>query len=127
MFGEKVYLVQAHFSSYHGSDVYYVIPIGLFIDQKTACDIAHKWESFFSKTKQKISEIPYSQNNEDALSAISERFPEVDDFSEITVNEFELNVDMYPTSDKITDQSRTEEYSSMVKQWDRDYKISKII
>ncbi len=120
MFGEKIYLVQAHFGD---SDNYYVIPIGVFIDQQIACKIAHKWEDFFTKTKIDINKIPDGiDDGEIDWDEIHIKYAEVEDFKEITVKEFELNTDSFPEFEY-----RTDDYISKVKQWDRDYKISTII
>ena len=131
---EKVYMVRSYFEDYESSRWQI---IGLYTDKKIANEIAKKWEDFYEEKKYSIFNEPkgWKPSEEDLTyednctweesTEYSDRcakYSDVMDFKEIEVEEFDLNRDMSLNNDFIG-----EHLMSLMTQWDRNYKLEKII
>ncbi len=111
--------------------------IGLYTDKEIANEIAKKWEDFYEEKRYSIFNEPkgWKPTEEDLTyeddctwmesTEYSDRcakYSDVMDFKEIEIEEFDLNRDMSLNNDFIG-----EHLMSLMTQWDRNYKLEKII
>ncbi len=131
---EKVYMVRSYFEDFESSRWQI---IGLYTDKETANEIAKKWEDFYEEKRYSIFNEPkgWKPTEEDLTyeddctwmesTEYSDRcakYSDVMDFKEIEIEEFDLNRDMSLNNDFIG-----EHLMSLMTQWDRNYKLEKII
>lgn len=111
--------------------------IGLYTDKKIAEEIAKKWEDFYEEKKYSIFNEPKGwkpsvrdleydrdctwQESIEYTDRCS-KYGNILDFKEIEVEEFDLNKDMSLNNSFIG-----EHLMSLMTQWDRNYKLEKII
>lgn len=111
--------------------------IGLYTDKKIAEEIANKWEDFYEEKKYSIFNEPKGwkpsvrdleydrdctwQESIEYTDRCS-KYGDILDFKEIEVEEFDLNKDMSLNNSFIG-----EHLMSLMTQWDRNYKLEKII
>ena len=125
-------MVRAYFEDYESSSWQI---IGLFTDKKVAEETAKKWTDFYEEKKYTIFNKPKDWNpseqdlefeddwhESEELLRRQSKYREVMDFKEIEVEEFDLNKDM-----SLNNQFISEDLMSLMTQWDRNYKLQKII
>lgn len=131
---EKVYMVRSYFEDFESSRWQI---IGLYTDKEIANEIAKKWEDFYEEKRYSIFNEPkgWKPTEEDLTyeddctwmesieySDRCAKYSDVMDFKEIEIEEFDLNRDMSLNNDFIG-----EHLMSLMTQWDRNYKLEKII
>lgn len=118
---DKIYIVTAHFGSWDGS---FWITIGIFEGKEKSDEIADKWREFFRVSKIKIDRIPEGVD-EDQIDwdEIGITYKEISQFEKIVIDEYVLDKDNYP----FNGYGRSKECQSLISQWDRDYKLNKLI
>ena len=131
---EKVYMVRSYFEDFESSRWQI---IGLYTDKETATEIAKKWEDFYEEKRYSIfnepkgwkpteEDLTYEDNctweESTEYSFRCAKYSDIMDFKEIEIEEFDLNKDMSLNNDFIG-----EHLMSLMTQWDRNYKIEKII
>lgn len=120
----KIFKLTAIFEDYESSAF---IDIGLFLDRDVANDIKKKWESFF-KEKKDIFKKPIDWNEEDEWTDSIDyyklvfKYSYIKNFSEIEIKELELNEEIFLNSFK-----QDNNMFELMKQFDRDFKLNKII
>lgn len=111
--------------------------IGLYTDKKVADEIAKKWEDFYEEKKYSVFNKPkdWKPNEEDLefsdgaweesyeYSNRTIYYNDLLEFKEIEVEEFDLNKDMSLDKNSFLN----EHMLSLMTQWDRNYKLEKII
>lgn len=128
----KIYVVRSHFENYE-STTWKII--GLFTNKKQAEEIAKKWEDFYLEKSNIFNEpkgwtlsekdIEYGNKNweeSEELASRRNKYAEIAEFHEIVIEEFELDKDRSLEFEFITDDMR-----SLMTQWDRNYKLEKIV
>ena len=128
----KVYVVRSHFENYE-STTWKII--GLFTNKKQAEEIAKKWEDFYLEKSNIFNEpkgwvlsekdIEWGNENWEESEELARRrsiYSEIVEFHEIVIEEFDLDKDRSLEFEFITDDMR-----SLMTQWDRNYKLEKII
>jgi hypothetical protein len=128
----KVYIVRSHFENYE-STTWKII--GLFTTKRQAQEIAKKWEDFYLEKSNIFNEpkgwtlsekdIEYGNENWEESEELAMRrikYAEIIEFHEIVIEEFELDKDRSLEIEFITD-----DMLSLMTQWDRNYKLEKII
>lgn len=124
---DKLYMVRAYYEDYDSSS--WKI-IGLFTSKRQADDIKKKWHDYYMD-RSKIFDEPkdwqpddiddiWSDTDEYAKRTI--KYQDVYNFKDIEVEEYPLNKEMIMDYPDISEDSLL-----MMTQWDRDYKLKKII
>ena len=126
-------MVRSYFEDYDSSS--WKI-IGLFTDKKVAEETAKKWEDFYEEKQYSIFNEPkgwkpseidteYGNENWEESEELARRrsiYAEIVEFHEIVIEEFDLDKDRSLEYEFITDDMR-----SLMTQWDRNYKLEKIV
>lgn len=128
----KIYIVRSYFEdfAYSCSNI-----IGLFNDKKVADETAKKWEDFYEEKKYifnepkgwkpSVEDLEYGYCTWQESIEYSERYSKYVDilnFKEIEVEEIDINKDISLNNSFIG-----ENLMSLMTQWDRNYKLEKII
>jgi hypothetical protein len=129
---DSIYIVRSHFENYDSTS--WKI-IGLFTDKKLAEDVVKKWKDFyeekmysvFNKPKEWVpseTDLEYGDEWEESeeYSHRHAKYNDILNFREIVIEEFELNKDR-----ALEDPFVNEHLLSLMTQWDRNYKLEKII
>ena len=120
-------MVRAYYEDYDSSS--WKI-IGLFTSKKQAYDIKKKWYDYYID-RSKIFDEPKDwkpDDNDDFWSDSDEytrrtvKYQDIYNFKDIEVEEYPLNKEMIMDYPVISEDSLL-----MMKQWDRDYKLEKIV
>lgn len=127
-------MVRSYFEDYESST--WKI-IGLFTDKSVAEETAKKWEDFYEEKGYSIFNEPkgWKPTEEDLRFSEGEwiesleysercaKYSDIFNFKNIEVEEFDLNKDI-----SLNNTSYSNEYLlSLMTQWDRNYKLEKII
>lgn len=126
-------MVRSYFEDYESSRWQI---IGLYTDKKVAEETAKKWESFYEEKKYSVfnkpkdwkpteDDLEFSEGEWEESLEYSNRVAEYGDlvdFREIEIEEYDLNKDMSLNKNFIS-----EGLLSLMTQWDRNYKLEKII
>lgn len=137
----KVYIVRSEFEDF--DNLSFKI-LGVFNDQIKANEVAEKWTSFYETKKISIFDEPKdwkpSEEDKEGLGFGNDPDVEVEwmdsieysirvvkyrdilYFKEITIDEFELNHDM-----SLNDTFINDDLMSLMVQWNRNFKLEKII
>lgn len=116
---DKIYAVVINFEDWETSTWQ---TIGHFISLEEAEEVRDKWEAFF---EENCGRMLAEADEEDSFAEYREayvKYRELKDYVGIEIQEHIVGVDLYPTQIS----NRTEEMSSLVRQWERDYIIDKI-
>jgi hypothetical protein len=129
---DSIYIVRSHFENYDSTS--WKI-IGLFTDKKLAEDVVKKWKDFyeekmysvFNKPKEWVpseTDLEYGDGwlESEEYSHRHAKYNDILNFREIVIEEFELNKDR-----ALEDPFVNEHLLSLMTQWDRNYKLEKII
>jgi hypothetical protein len=121
-----IYIVEAQFQSYESS---WSNIIGIFNDKDIADDLATKWSNFYKNHVSIFDGLDYDDNDDDdkidEYYRIYGMYGEVRQFTHVSVTEVPFNRDIYTTN--TTGTFRTESIQRLISEWDRDYKIDKIL
>lgn len=125
----KIYIVKAFFERY---DYFEEHIIGVFTNEEKANEITQKWDNFYKHYKS-IFDIPknwHSDKGEEWKDSGEYykrvgKYRQIYDFKSIEVHFFDKNKDIFVKSKQLTE-NPNDELSLMI-QWDRDYKLDKII
>lgn len=125
-------MVRSYFENYD-STTWKII--GIFTDKKQAEDISIKWDDFYIEKQNLFIEPrgwkPSEKDIEyDALDWYESeeyhrrcsKYSDIRDFKEIIIEEHDLNMDK-----TFNDELLNEDLISLMKQWDRNYKLDKIV
>lgn len=128
-------MVRSYFESY---DTSWFKIVGLFNNKNEANEIAKKWEFFYLEKNKifdepkdwKLSEKDIEYGNETWRESIEynrrcSKYSEILEFREVEVEEYNLNEDLTFSKDNL--KILGEDLKSFMVQWDRDYKLNKII
>ena len=139
---DSIYIVQSWFEDYE-STTWKII--GTFTEKKLAEDVAKKWEDFYEEKKYSIfnepkdwvpseSDLEYGDDGNvswlesEEYSRRVAKYGDIMDFREILIDSYDMNKDRTLDEPKegyhpfISDDLR-----SIMTQWDRNYKLEKII
>lgn len=128
---DKVYMVTSYFEDYESSRWQLV---GLYTDKKLADETAKKWEDFYEDMKYSIFNEPkgWKPSEEDLefgaweesleYSNRKSKYSDLVYFSDIIVEEFDLNKDL-----SLNNSFTNDGLLSLMTQWDRNHKLNKII
>lgn len=132
---DKIYMVRSYYENYDNS--WFKI-VGLFNNKKEANEIAKKWKYFYLEKNKifdepkdwKLSEKDIEYGNETWMESIEynrrcAKYSEILEFREVEVKEYDLNKDMTFSDDNL--KIINEDLKSLMVQWDRDYKLNKIV
>lgn len=132
---DKIYMVRSYFESY---DTSWFKIVGIFNNKNEANEIAKKWEFFYLEKNKifdepknwKLSEKDIEYGNETWRESIEYnrrcgKYSEILEFREVEVEEYNLNEDLTFSKDNL--KILGEDLKSLMVQWDRDYKLNKII
>ncbi len=136
---DKIYIVEAYFDDDESSSSFL---IGIFTDKKIAESVKDKWNSFFINYKN-IFDKPdnfigsededwgYSDEWKDSKEyyVLLAKYSDISQFSSIDIREFKLNKDCLIEDMKSTIKGKlvSDDMLSLLKQWDRDYKLEDIL
>jgi hypothetical protein len=131
---DKIYVVTSYFEDYESSRWQI---IGLYTDKNIANETAKKWEDFYEEKTYSIfnepkgwkptaEDLSYDEDCSwwDSLEYSNRvsKYSDVMDFKEIKIEEFDLNKDM-----SLSNTFTSENLLSLMTQWNRNYKLEKII
>jgi len=131
---DKIYVVTSYFEDYESSRWQI---IGLYTDKNIANETAKKWEDFYEEKTYSIfnepkdwkptaKDLSYDEDCSwrDSLEYSNRvsKYSDVMDFKEIKIEEFDLNKDM-----SLSNTFTSENLLSLMTQWNRNYKLEKII
>lgn len=134
---DSIYIVRSHFENYDSTS--WKI-IGLFTDKKIAEEIAKKWEDFYEEKKYNLfnepkdwvpskSDLEYGDGwleSEEYNRRVS-KYSDVMNFREIIIDEYDMNKDRTLDEPKEGYPFMSDDLRSLMTQWDRNYKLEKII
>ena len=124
----KLWMVRAYYEDYDSST--WKI-LGLFTNRNQADEVTKKWQDFYLDKRSIFDEPKGWINDEDLDETWSDsdeytkrtiKYREIYEFKDIEVEEFDLNRELilgYPDIN--------EDLKSLMTQWDRNYKLQKII
>jgi hypothetical protein len=124
---DKIYTVTISFEDYESSSFN---TVGFFSDKKMAEETKKKWEDFFEFHEKELFNLPKDSNGnfesdeiEDEWYSRISKYEQIQSYSGVSIEEFPFNTDIFKTQTY----SRSKEMQQLVQQWERDYKIKKII
>ena len=133
----SIYIVQSWFEDYESTS--WKI-IGTFTEKKLAEDIANKWKDFYEEKKYSIfnepkdwvpteSDLEYGDVwlESEEYSRRSSKYSDILSFREITIDEYDMNKDRTLDEPKEGYPFISDDLRSLMTQWDRNYKLEKII
>jgi hypothetical protein len=137
---DKIYMVMSHFEDFESTRWQ---TIGLFTDKNLADETAKKWKEFYEEKIYIFNEPKdWKPSDEDLSNMLNgygsdedfswqesleysnrvSKYSDVMDFKEIKVEEFDSNKDI-----SLNNLFTNEYLLSLMTQWDRNYKLEKII
>lgn len=124
---EYIYIVSADFEDFDSSVSH---TIGVFGTAEEAEEIKNKWESFFKHSKEKIFSIPRDSNGEfesddkeDEYYSLLSKYEPLHSYAGIGIEKRRFGVDEFSVQGDL----RSRPMQAMIQQWERDYRINKII
>jgi hypothetical protein len=134
---DSIYIVQSWFEDYESTS--WKI-IGTFTEKKLAEDVAKKWEDFYEEKKYSLfnepkdwvpskSDLEYGDGwleSEEYNRRVS-KYSDVMNFREIIIDEYDMNKDRTLDEPKEGYPFISDDLRSLMTQWDRNYKLEKII
>jgi hypothetical protein len=133
----SIYIVQSFFENYE-STTWKII--GTFTEKKLAEDVAKKWEDFYKEKKYSIfnepkdwvpseSDLEYGDGwlESDEYSRRVAKYGDIMDFREILIDSYDMNKDRTLDEPKEGYPFISDDLRSIMTQWDRNYKLEKII
>ena len=124
---DKIYTVTIGFEDFESSSWN---TVGYFTDIKLAEETKKKWEDFFEFHEKEIFNLQRDANGnfesdeiEDEWYSRASKYEQIRSYSGVYIEEFPFNTDIFVKQT----QMRSKEMQGLVKQWERDYKIKKII
>jgi hypothetical protein len=134
---DSIYIVQSWFEDYE-STTWKII--GTFTEKKLAEDVAKKWEDFYEEKKYSLfnepkdwvpteSDLEYGDGwlESEEYSRRSSKYSDILSFREITIDEYDMNKDRTLDDSKEGWSVISDDLRSLMTQWDRNYKLEKII
>jgi hypothetical protein len=134
---DSIYIVQSWFEDYESTS--WKI-IGTFTEKKLAEDIAKKWKDFYEEKKYSIfnepkdwvpteSDLEYGDGwlESEEYSRRSSKYSDILSFREITIDEYDMNKDRTLDEPKEGYPFMSDDLRSLMTQWNRNYKLEKII
>ena len=134
---DSIYIVQSWFEDYESTS--WKI-IGTFTERKLAEEIAKKWEDFYEEKKYSLfnepkdwvpteSDLEYGDGwlESEEYSRRSSKYSDILSFREITIDEYDMNKDRTLDEPKEGWSVISDDLRSLMTQWDRNYKLEKII
>ncbi len=123
----KIYTVTIAFEDWESSSYN---TVGYFTDIKLAEETKKKWEDFFEFHEKELFNLPRDSNGnfesdeiEDEWYSRSVKYEQIRTYTGVELEEFSLNIDIFT----VQTHSRSKDMQKLVHQWERDYKIKKII
>jgi len=123
---DKIYVVTISFEDWESSSFN---TIGFFSDKKSAEEVKEKWEDFFEFQDKEIFNLPRDLNGnfenddiEDEWYSRASKYEQIRSYSGVTIEEFPFNTDIFVKQTQMW----SKEMQSLVRQWERDYKLKKI-
>jgi len=127
LYMDNIYTVTIAFEDWESSSFN---TVGYFTDIKLAEETKKKWEDFFEFHDKEIFNLHRDSNGnfesdevEDEWYSRSSKYEEIRAYSGVTIEEFPFNTDIFVAQQY----HRSKEMQDLVQQWERDYKIKKII
>lgn len=124
---DKIYSVTISFEDWESASFE---TIGFFSDRFAAEEAKGKWEEFFECHDREIFNLPRDSNGnfesaemEDEWYSRVVKYDRIRSYSGISIEEFPFNADIFAKQAY----SRSKEMQGIVQQWERDYRIKKII
>jgi hypothetical protein len=134
---DSIYIVQSWFEDYE-STTWKII--GTFTEKKLAEDVAKKWEDFYEEKKYSLfnepkdwvpteSDLEYGDGwlESEEYSRRSSKYSDILSFREITIDEYDMNKDRTLDDSKEGWSVISDDLRSLMTQWERNYKLEKII
>ena len=135
---DKVYTVDVFYSDYEGSCS---IQVGIFTDKSVAESIKEKWENFHTMYDHILNEpdnwdptkdewhkhhpendMKWKESNE--FYKLKAKYEKFDDFDEVRIEEFDLNVDGFYNQMKTIS---NDNFMTLIKEYERDWKLKEIL
>lgn len=127
LYMDKIYTVTISFEDWESSSFN---TVGFFSDKKMAEETMKKWEDFFEYHNKEIFNLQRDSNGnfesdeiEDEWYSRISKYEQIQSYSGVSIEEFPFNTDIFVKQTQI----RSKEMQHLVQQWERDYKIKKII
>ena len=127
LYMDKIYTVTISFEDWESSSYN---TVGYFTDIKLAEETKKKWEDFFEFHEKELFNLPRDSNGnfesdeiEDEWYSRSVKYEQIRTYTGVELEEFSLNTDIFT----VQTHSRSKDMQKLVHQWERDYKIKKII
>ena len=134
---DSIYIVQSWFEDYE-STTWKII--GTFTEKKLAEDVAKKWEDFYKEKKYSIfnepkdwvpseSDLEYGDGwlESEEYSRRVAKYGDIMNFREILIDKYDMNKDRTLDEPKEGYPFISDDLRSIMTQWDRNYKLEKII
>ena len=124
---DKIYAVTISFEDWESSSYN---TVGFFDDIKIAEEARNKWVEFFEFHDNEIFSFNRDSNGEFESTELEDewyfrlsKYEQIRSYSGVSIEEFPFNEDIFAKQTY----SRSKEMQDIVQQWERDYKIKKII
>lgn len=132
---DRAYIVEVYFEDFDSS---YWRVVGIYTDSNSANEALKKWKRFYKKSKKVFNQpkdftpIIYKDYGNETHEDWSEsdeyyrligQYSDIKLFSNVTIREFDLNKDILIENSK---EGNTEQMITLMRQWDRDYKLNKL-
>lgn len=134
---DSIYIVQSFFEDYE-STTWKII--GTFTEKKLAEDVAKKWEDFYKEKKYSLfnepkdwvpseSDLEYGDGwlESEEYGRRVAKYGDIMDFREILIDSYDMNKDRTLDEPKEGWSVISDDLRSIMTQWDRNYKLEKII
>ncbi len=131
---DKIFSVKANFSNFEET---WEIIIGIFTKEELAKNKKNKWDNFFKTHKNMFEEpinwVPSESDKEFDVNEWDEsddhfklkmKYEMIYNFDEISIEEIQLNKDIFIQN---LGYNMTDPLKNLISQWERDYKINKIL
>ena len=132
---DSIYIVQSWFEDYESTSWRIV---GTFTERKLAEEIAKKWEDFYEEKKSIFNEpkdwVPSDLDEDDdgwlestEYNRRVSKYSDIMNFREIIIDVYDMNKDRTLDEPKEGYPFISDDLRSLMTQWDRNYKLEKII
>lgn len=123
----EIYIVTISFEDFESSSW---VEAGFFSSEEEAKEVKEKWKTFFEENQNKIFNIPRcvdgefeSDEAEDEHYSRLAKYEQLHSYSGISIEKRRFGVDDFASKSE----SRSKEMQNLVQQWEREYRINKII
>jgi len=123
----EIYIVSICFEDFESTSFH---EAGFFSSEEEALHVKEKWERFFEENRKRVFDITRMANGEfesdeaeDEHYSRMARYEQLHSYSGISIEKRRFGIDEFATQSE----SRSKDMQNLVQQWEREYRINKII